>query len=330
MHVMTRYIDISEQLYRHCMLYVYIGGRGIGKTYSALRYVMKEDICFMYLRRSQKELDICATQAGNPFKKLNTDHGFSYEISGGDIPTITQKEDGKTILKGYAGALSTFSNIRGADFSDVKIIIYDEFIPEKTNRCSIKNEWDALLNLIETVNRNRELDGEEAVKVVLLSNATNIECDILAQSGLIPTIEAMQRKKQKRMEDTKRGIYLELCEAGVSEEKKKTALYKLAGDSEYTSHALKNVFSYDSNYDIKAVKLSEYTPICSYEGCTIFKHKSKYSYYVSRTYAQCPEYTRSTRGMFKRNFYPALKEAELSATLFYDSHATKKIMGEVL
>ena len=120
MYVMQRYIDVSEQLYRKCMLYIYIGGRGIGKTYSALRYVMKENICFMYLRRSQKELDICATQAGNPFKKLNSDYGFSYEISGGDISTITQKEDGKNILKGYAGALSTFSNIRGAIFPMLK------------------------------------------------------------------------------------------------------------------------------------------------------------------------------------------------------------------
>ncbi len=327
---MKRYIDVSEQLYRKCMMYIYIGGRGIGKTYSALRYVMKENICFMYLRRSQKELDICATQAGNPFKKLNSDYGYSYEISGGDISTITQKECEKSVLKGYAGALSTFSNVRGADFSDVKIIIYDEFIAEKTNRCTIRNEWDALLNLIETVNRNRELEGEESVKIILLSNSTNIESDILAQSGLIPTIESMKRKSQKRMEDARRGIYLELCEAGISEEKTFTALYKLAGNGEYAEHALKNEFSYDSNYDIKNVKLSEYVPICSYEGCTVFKHKSKCSYYIAQIKAQCPAFTKNNKGLFKRNFYPALKEAELTSTLFYDSHLTKKIMREVL
>ena len=330
MHVMKRYVDVSEQLYRECMMYIYIGGRGIGKTYSALRYVMKENICFMYLRRSQKELDICATQAGNPFKKLNYDYGYSYEISGGDIATIEQKEDGKNVLKGYAAALSTFSNVRGTDFSDVKLIIYDEFIPEKNNRCVIRNEWDALFNLLETVNRNRELEGEEYVKIIMLSNATNIECDILSQSGLIPAIESMKRKSQKRMENSMRGIYLELCEVSVSEEKANTALYRLAGNCEYTEHALKNEFSYDSNYDIKIVKLSEYVPMCSYEGCTIFKHKAKYSYYIARIRAQCPEFTKSTKGLFKRNFYPTLKEAELTATLFYDSHFTKKIMKEVL
>ena len=327
---MKRYIDVSEQLYRRCMMYIYIGGRGVGKTYGALRYVMKENICFMYLRRSQKELDISVTQAGNPFKKLNSDYGYSYEISGGDIPTITQKEDGKSVLKGYAGALSTFSNVRGTDFSDVEIIIYDEFIPEKNNRCVIRNEWDALYNLLETVNRNRELEGREYVKIIMLSNATNIECDILAQSGLIPTIESMIRKSQKRMENTKRGIYLELCEASVSEEKANTALYRLAGNCEFTEHALKNEFSYDTSYDIRRVNLSEYIPLCSYEACTIYKHKSKSSYYISRIKAQCPEFTKSTKGLFKRNFYPMLKEAELTATLFYDSHSTKKIMKEVL
>lgn len=330
MDKIKRYIDVTEQLYRQCMMYMYIGGRGIGKTYSALLYAMRKNIPFLYLRRSQKELDICVTQAGNPFKKLNSNCGYEYVITGGDLPTVTQLEDGKNVLKGYAAALSTFSNIRGADFSDVKLIVYDEFIPQKDNRCVIKNEWDALLNLLETVNRNRELEGEESVKIILLSNSTNIECDILAQSRLIPAIEAMIRRSQKRMEDSRRGIYIELCEAGISEEKVNTAVYRLAGNCEYTDHALKNEFSYDSNYDIKSVKLSEYTPLCAYEGCTIFKHKAKSCYYIAQIKAQCPEFTNSTKGLFKRNFYPMLKEAELTAALFYDSHLTKKIMKEVL
>ena len=326
------YLNVVDDFSKDCLLYIYIGGRGIGKTYSALKYIMENDIRFIYLRRSQKELDICASDAGNPFKKLNTDLHKAYTINGGDIPIVTEEDcNGEVKLKGYALALSTFSNVRGADFSDVEIIIYDEFIPQKTNRCFIRHEWDGLLNLIETVNRNREVEGEKSIKVVMLTNSTDIESDILAESGLIPVIEHMQRKGQEKYTDRSRGIFVRLCKAGISEFKRNTALYKLAGESEFTSHSLENEFSYDTAYDIKNnIKISEYIPIAMYENTTIWKHKSRCEYYVNRIRADVPKYRRENKGMFKRILYPQLKEAQLSNSLFYDSHMTKKTLADVL
>ena len=59
-----------------CAFNFFIGGRGIGKTYSALKghkeaFNRGEANKIMYMRLSQVELDLCATDSDNPYKKLN-------------------------------------------------------------------------------------------------------------------------------------------------------------------------------------------------------------------------------------------------------------------
>ena len=82
-------------------------------------------------------------------------------------------------------ALSTFGNLRGVDFSDVDMIFFDEFVPQKNAR-PIKAEAEAFFNLYETVNRNRELDGRPPVRVLMLSNeaaSTRRSCPRWISSG---------------------------------------------------------------------------------------------------------------------------------------------------
>ena len=57
---------------------VYIGGRGIGKSYSALRELalnVPSDEKWIYMRRTGKEIEACSTEFGNPFKTINNDFG---------------------------------------------------------------------------------------------------------------------------------------------------------------------------------------------------------------------------------------------------------------
>ena len=109
-----------------------------------------------------------------------------------DNVIILDKKNEK--LVGYAAALSTFGKFRGADFSDVEVIIFHEFI-NTTPFNNIKNEANMLFNLIETVNRNRELDGDEPVKVILLSNANTIDSDIIRALKLGEVIKNMKEQR---------------------------------------------------------------------------------------------------------------------------------------
>ena len=148
------------------------GGRGTGKTYDALRMARKNNRKFILLRRTQTQADTISNPKFSVFKPLNDDEGWNIQPEKvGDHLKAFVDEDENII--GYVFALSTLSNMRGFDASDVELIIYDEFIPEKHER-PIKNEAEALWNAYETINRNRELKGQAPVQHLCLANANDI------------------------------------------------------------------------------------------------------------------------------------------------------------
>ena len=167
-----------------------IGPRGTGKTYGALLEILESGKKFIYLRRTQTEADLVSSEVVNPFKKVIEDHPH-YEISTDSVNRNMGAfvSDGKEI--GYSAALSTFASIRGMDFSDIDIIFFDEFIPEKRAR-PIKEEFQALMNMYETVNRNRELQGKQPVKLVCCANSNDIANPIfIGLEIVLPTIKTL-------------------------------------------------------------------------------------------------------------------------------------------
>ena len=139
-----------------------VGARGVGKTYGVFRKLTRERKKFIYLRRLKSQLDQCGKPEGNPFKKINDDTGTDIRPfpSGGIISFRETDKNGSLVAVGVA--LSVVANIRGIDFSDYDYIVFDEFISSAGER-PIKNEFQAFLNFYETVNRNRELEGKQAV-----------------------------------------------------------------------------------------------------------------------------------------------------------------------
>ena len=69
------YYDIIEDTQKGYPFIINIGGRQIGKTYSTFKYIMDNDLSFVYLRRKDKHLKKCCTFKGNPFKPINEDSG---------------------------------------------------------------------------------------------------------------------------------------------------------------------------------------------------------------------------------------------------------------
>lgn len=59
---------------------------------------------------------------------------------------------------GYAMTLSTAQDLKSSNFSNVKYIIFDEFIIEEGQKKTyLKNEVFVFLNLIETIARLRDV-----------------------------------------------------------------------------------------------------------------------------------------------------------------------------
>lgn len=68
-----KWYDMRATLERYpqATFFFIIGMRGNGKTYSTLRYAIEEDLKLDYMRRTLTEIEMCATEKGNPFKSLN-------------------------------------------------------------------------------------------------------------------------------------------------------------------------------------------------------------------------------------------------------------------
>lgn len=272
----------------------YIGGRGIGKTYSTLygfksRHDKGIENKLLYLRLTDNEYKMSASIVGNPFKKINADHGFNIEPRkiAGSVGNIRGLFDGEEMI-GYMAALSSFSGVRGVDFSDVSVIYVDEFNPSEIviKTPSIKSAGKNLIGAYETVARNRELFGENPVRCILTANSTTVDNSILLYFKILNVIQALLVSGQHRYTDRQRGIYIEVIESGqVSDLKRDTALYKAIGrDSSYAKMALNNQFGDRSFSYIRKVKsLNEYMPLFNYCGICVYRHKNRALYHVKNS-----------------------------------------------
>ena len=302
-----------------------VGGRGIGKTYNSIERALTEyKGKFLYLRNTKEQLQESCGAFGNPFKKWAQDHDkdivMRLEKSHSVVyETIAEGVKSEINIIGFGANLSTFENLRGVDLSNVEFIIFDEFIE---NRTLTFDQFKAFLQMYETVNRNRELMGQEPVKVVLLSNAQRLGNPILRGFNLIPVIENMQKTGQRSYANG--SIRIELPFSEVSEAKRGTALYAAVNGSGYSTEALDNNFVNDSFTGIKTVNLMEYAPVVCIDEIYIYRHKSNTMYYACATPANVKKYrSKDNYIIFYRLYGLRLKLAYGSDQLQFSDYATK-------
>lgn len=267
---------------------VAIGARGIGKTYGCLKALYERGEKFLYVRRTQTQLDETCIQSLNPYNRIAANCGYTiccerlgkhsvgfYNAERCDGDTL--KATGEPFAVGVA--LSTFATIRGMSL-DVTTLLFDEVIPERHER-PIKAEGEAFLNMLESVNRNRELSGGKPLHVILLSNSNTINSEILNCIGVLKTVDEMSRRgvERKLINDGLIEIIM-FKDSPISEEKKQSALYRVANNKDFSAMAIENSFARSDYEQVQTRPLQEYNMLCSVGDITICKHKSKREYYI--------------------------------------------------
>ena len=311
-----------------------IGGRGVGKTYSGIKFLLENNVPFLYLRRTSAQMELISKDEFSPIVKIGGNLGMSLvcsPLSKYATGIFRLNDDGKPAGEAlaYNMALSTIANARSFDASKVKVILYDECIPEKHER-AIAHEAEAFLNMYESIDRNRQLDGRPAVKCVCMANANNMEAPILSALNCIKILDRMRKKKQTQYVDKTIGLSVFLLnDSPISAEKRETALYKLTmGQGDFSDMALNNAFSRDNYTDIGSRPLSEYIPVAAIGSICLYRHKNNYSWYVSETKSGKPkefENTLTDRQRFRLYcsrswqdyFEKRLVFENLSAKIFY-------------
>ena len=162
--------------YSDAIFYFLITERGLGKTYGAIvkavKNYLKNGEHFIYLRRYKSEL---ANAVPHLFDAINLNKEFpDYNLiveANKFFIQAKEEEDvkGSKIEFGRAVALSTANILKSTNFSEVTLIIYDEFLLSGGVYHYLKNEVESLLDFVETAGRMRN-----NVKVFFLGNMTSL------------------------------------------------------------------------------------------------------------------------------------------------------------
>jgi hypothetical protein len=229
----TLYYNPNKLLSYNRILSFCIGARGIGKSYAwkvhPIKRFLKYGEQFIYLRRYKPEL-----------KKVNQYFDNVKE----EFPGIELKVKGREFyvngkLAGWAIPLSSWQSEKSNAYPNVSTIVFDEFLREKDNSGYMPNEVSALLNLMDTVFRDRE-----NVRCVCLSNAVSVVNPYFLYFNLIPNVN-------KRF-NANESILIEIPDSkDFSNERRKTKFGQLIDGTEYGEMSLDNDFVNDSNVFIE-------------------------------------------------------------------------------
>lgn len=349
---MSKYINIWDYKDDNYPFQIFIGGRGTGKTYSALSGCvngeLEKNAKFLFMRRTAQELELMLDsddrgEGANPFKPINKSYNYNYGLrkivkNMAGVYHRTIEDEGKLVACGapigYAVALSTVSTIRGIDFSDCTDCIYDEFIPEKHVR-KLKDEGGALLNAYETICRNRELEGKPALRMWLLANSNDIYNAVFIELGIVSEVEKMVRKNQSDLYIEDRGLAIHLINNNTEfvEAKSQTALYKLTKGTQFYDMALSNEFAYNDFSLIGYKSVKGYRPICSIGKATIYKKKGDSDIYVTYASAKCPEFditTEQDRRLFMQQYGHDFIPYFVNGKIAFESYELKSILCNLI
>lgn len=337
LYLESGYID-QERIISSADNFIFeIGPRGTGKSFGILKYILEHQIRFMLLRRTQTEADIISTEVTNPFKAIMLQdpalqihpQSVSKNLSAFTIPGETEEDPPERI--GYLAALSTFATIRGADLSDVDLIFYDEFIPEKHQR-PIKDEYAALMNVYETVNRNRELQGRKPVKMICAANSNDIANPVFIGLEIVDRIARMMKKGIETYKDPDKSLAVYMfMKSPISGKKAATSLYKLTAGNDFQNMALRNMFDLDTRY-ISSRSLKEYKPVVKIGELVIYEHKSRKEYYARCGSSGTIPHTFSTTDMDKKRFvkiYNYLFLRYLAGYMFFETSISQVLFEKI-
>lgn len=346
------YIDLPALYNPAYPFEIFMGGRGVGKTYSALRGAIKKakenERKFLFSRRMKSDLEELAdntalkSQLGNPFSYLNEDYGWKYGIK-----FISDKQagifwrentsDGGFIYGeqlGYATALTSFGRIKGAAYPDCDEWIIDEFVPEP-HIPFIRGEGELMARAYETIARNRELKGLPPLKVIMLSNSENIYVPLLKTLGVVSDIEKMIRTGKDTRYWPDRGLAFHMLKTpeNLKKAREKTALARLMKGTNYYDMAYENQFSYNDFSNVRYQKIVGFRPFIAIDDAYIWKKKGAAEFYVSYATGVCERYSEKVESdimAFKRRAGIYLQEAYIAGKIFFESYALKMKILDII
>lgn len=340
------YIDIWDYYDADYPFQLFIGGYGMGKSFSALRGAIASGKPFIYMRRTETAREECTCSKtggdeGNPFNPINEVEGWDvglHPISKKMSGIFRRVRDEETGLPRPAGspigisvALPSLAKIRGAGLARNRVIIYDEFIKE-AHEPQMRGEFRALMRGYETVNRNKEFDGDEPTHLWLISNAEDIYNPIFIGLGIVSDCERMALKGQEHKYYRERGLAVHLLKSSPEflKRKSETAIMKLMAGTQYYDVGLSNQFANNDFSQVRYQRLTGWRPYCALEHAYVYEKKGEGRLHVSYQAGVCPKYKAggSDELLFRRRHALALWDYYVEGNLTFETLELKEFILE--
>lgn len=348
------FVDLCLYDNPHYPYQFFVGGRRCGKTYSALRGAITGQIKQMlYLRRTLDQFKlICDTKQGiegaNPYQPLNKDFNWNYGFKqiNGKLAGLYAREleyDEKTKCEklvhigqpmGFAAALGGVKNVRGISLPDTTHIIYDEFIPEEHER-SMRGEYRAMLNAYMTINSNREIMGQEPLRLWGISNAEEIANPIFIGLGVVNLVERMVAKGKRDIYLPDRGLAIHMLKNSDSFQSaiEKTAVAKLTKGTDFYETAIENNWGYQDFSLVGYKSVKGMRCICALGDAYIYEQINGSKFYVS--YCGVPNARRYNPEIkhdmlrFRQEWVGYLENNYVRGNLDFESYELKHLFMEI-
>lgn len=310
---MSKYYSVADDIKKFPDAFIIItyGGRATGKTYGGLRKVTEDNTRFVFIKRTMDDVKLLT--AGNsltgdnskeskqfkmdvsPFKPLNRDFGWNiraFSLYPGLGGFFGCDHDNNPVgdPKGYIMALSGAAKYKGFDMSEADVMIFDEFCPVSGMR-PLKDEGKILLDLYETVSRDREQRGRGPLRLWCFANADNVVCPVTETFGIVDILAEMARKDQEYYYDKERRILIHKLKtsAEFNQIQSNKAIYKAMAGTPWADMALNNNFAFNDFSQVDKRRLKNMT----IEARVRYENKYHYVYYDAETatryitYSQC-------------------------------------------
>lgn len=240
------FYSYQKVLSYNAFINILIGERGVGKTFGfkeyAINHYKKTKKQFVYIRRYESDLkeSVGSSNDNKFFEQVKIkfpNDNFSLTKSKKIIKLKLNDE-----VIGYALPLSASDSLKSVSFENVDTICYDEFqLKEGSTQHYLKNETEAILDIIETIGRLRD-----NLKVFLLGNAISSTSPIMNYFNLsLPYNSDIKTFKD--------GLILVNYIKNIKyrEKKKETKLGRLIDGTRYGRYAIDNEFLTESKSFIK-------------------------------------------------------------------------------
>ena len=259
-----------------------LGQRSVGKSFYFKKYVLhhyfKTKKKFIIVYRYDSDIELKGDNYLNNVIDAKYNN-YSIKLQNLYEYILINKKTKKKKIIGYAISISKMARLNSADFSDVDIILFDEFITiddkligGKTNPLK---EANILINFYQTVARGYNKAIRD-VKLIFISNTVTISNPYFVFFELDKKI----RIGQSYINFKNKNITVEFTKnESITTEIKKSQFYKNIENTKYADFAIANDFYLDNNnFIIKKLKNKKplFNFICDNKTYTLYESKKWY------------------------------------------------------